>query len=302
MTLSGNVIPVQHLIRIRVSGSDRASFLHNFCTNDINALDHHRLCEAFFVNVKARVLAHGYILAGSNFHEIWMLPGNESQLLNHLTRYVITEDVEFETLTESSSAVAMLGTAETSDTTFPSVSEGCWQTLFNHADGLIGMAVKWNGTLLRLISGPASEIEIFQQQPSSESHSTGIADFERLRIQERFPRIGSDLAEDNLAPEALRNGVAICYTKGCYLGQEPIARLDAMGQVNRCLVAVEVHGGVSVEADAYDLTSFDDSMKPPIGLAVVRAKDLTQESIVVRTPAGTLCSATITKPASLDEN
>ena len=41
-----------------------------------------------------------------------------------------------------------------------------------------------------------------------------------------------DVGGDHLAPEADRISQAISYTKGCYLGQEPIARLDALGHVN----------------------------------------------------------------------
>jgi folate-binding protein YgfZ len=54
-----------------------------------------------------------------------------------------------------------------------------------------------------------------------------------LRIEAGLPIYGVDLTDDNLAQEAGRTGTAISFTKGCYLGQEPIARLDAMGHVNR---------------------------------------------------------------------
>ena len=70
------VYPVPQLVRIRLTGADRVTFLHNFCTNDVKGLSAGQACEAFFVNVKARILAHGYVLAGEDRHEIWMLPGN----------------------------------------------------------------------------------------------------------------------------------------------------------------------------------------------------------------------------------
>lgn len=297
--MSAVAIPLPNMIRIRVTGADRVRFLHNFCTNDIEGLTPGHLCEAFFVNVKARALAHGYILADTDGHEIWMLPGDESQLLNHLTRYLITEDVEFESLTGGTSAVAVLGDETLPDLADSAVRTGEWADISCSGVDVRCMTVQWNGTTLRLISGPADASDSLASQSSGEPSPSNIAEFERLRILERFPLIGSDLSADHLAPESLRNSTAISYTKGCYLGQEPIARLDAMGQVNRVLAALDIHDEVSAGDHVYDLTSFDDSMTPHIGMAVVRTADLEAESVVVRTPFGTLRAATITKPTSL---
>jgi len=293
------VIPLPNLIRIRVTGADRARFLHNFCTNDINGLQPNHVCEAFFTNVKARVLAHGYLLAADDCHEIWMLPGDESQLLNHLTRYVITEDVEFESLTDACSAVALLGQPAASDAATPVIAEGQWADKETSVGSTRCVAVKWDQTALRICSGSPEAMASLQDQPGEYVTRGETSDFERLRILERFPRIGSDLSDDNLAPESLRTKIAFSYTKGCYLGQEPIARLDAMGQVNRVLATLEIHGEVPAADDVCDLTSFDDSMTPHVGLAVIRAADLTAASITDRTPSGVLRSATVTKPASL---
>ena len=77
------------------------------------------------------------------------------------------------------------------------------------------------------------------QMPLPEEAGAAAALFEQLRIRERFPIINQDISIDNMAPEAERNPSAISYVKGCYLGQEPIARLDAMGHVNRALRCVE---------------------------------------------------------------
>jgi hypothetical protein len=71
----------------------------------------------------------------------------------------------------------------------------------------------------------------------------GAAVFEALRIEAGFPRYGVDITDDNIAQEAGRTRQAISFTKGCYLGQEPIARLDAMGHVNRELRGVRLADG-----------------------------------------------------------
>jgi folate-binding Fe-S cluster repair protein YgfZ len=71
-------------VRLLASGRDRAKFLHNFCTNNIKALETGSACEAFFTDVKARILAHGYVLAFEDAHEIWISPGDPAALLKHL--------------------------------------------------------------------------------------------------------------------------------------------------------------------------------------------------------------------------
>jgi folate-binding protein YgfZ len=107
------------------------------------------------------------------------------------------------------------------------------------------------------------------------------AEFERLRIRERFPIINQDMSLENMAPEAERNSSAISYVKGCYLGQEPIARLDAMGHVNRSLRCVETATAaesllqksiLSNEGTAVGVvTSAATIPNGSIGLALIRA-------------------------------
>ena len=57
--------------------------------------------------------------------------------------------------------------------------------------------------------------------------------FDTLRIEAGTPVFGRDVDEDNLPQEVGRDAVAISFVKGCYLGQETVARIDALGHVNR---------------------------------------------------------------------
>jgi folate-binding protein YgfZ len=61
---------------------------------------------------------------------------------------------------------------------------------------------------------------------------------ELLRIEAGWPRYGRDLSEDNLPQEVGRDQWAISFTKGCYLGQETVARIDSRGHVNRLLMGL----------------------------------------------------------------
>jgi folate-binding protein YgfZ len=57
-----------------------------------------------------------------------------------------------------------------------------------------------------------------------------------------------DLSDEHLAPEAARTETAISFTKGCYLGQEPIARIDALGHINRELCRLKVESDTIPES------------------------------------------------------
>ncbi len=100
-----------------------------------------------------------------------------------------------------------------------------------------------------------------------------------------MPLYGQDISEDNLAQEVARSKQAISFTKGCYLGQEPIARIDAMGHVNRELrrlrivsdrvpepgtTILAVDGEIQVGSVTSSALSFQD--EKPVALAYLRSK------------------------------
>ncbi len=96
-----------------------------------------------------------------------------------------------------------------------------------------------------------------------------------------MPRYGVDFNEENLPQEVGRDDQAISFTKGCYLGQETVARIDALGQVNQRLVGVRFFGS-DVPAGGTGLTREDrfvglvtsaalsPKLDAPLALAMVR--------------------------------
>src|SRR5208337_2809275 len=66
----------------------------------------------------------------------------------------------------------------------------------------------------------------------------GMRALETVRIEEGFPVIGLDITEKTLPQEVGRNEKAISFNKGCYLGQEIVARIDSRGAVNKVLSGI----------------------------------------------------------------
>ena len=69
------------------------------------------------------------------------------------------------------------------------------------------------------------------------------ATYEVLRIEAGTPVFGRDVTSDNLPQEVGRNDRALSFVKGCYLGQETVARVDALGHVNKILKGLRWRGG-----------------------------------------------------------
>jgi folate-binding protein YgfZ len=83
--------------------------------------------------------------------------------------------------------------------------------------------------------------EVLDERPPGDDASD--EDVERWRIESRIPRWGRELDESILPAEAGLDETHISFTKGCYPGQEPIARQHYRGKVNRRLRVLEITGG-----------------------------------------------------------
>ena len=122
--------------------------------------------------------------------------------------------------------------------------------------------------------------------------------FAAFRIDVGFPVYGIDLTDDHLAQEAARTAKAISFTKGCYLGQEPIARIDALGHVNRELRIVAFDNAdslatpckvldASTKAELGTLTSVGRVPgSATVGLGMLRTSAKPGSSVIASTDKG----------------
>lgn len=245
---------------IEVTGRDRAAFLHSFCTNDIKRLQPGEGCEAFVTSVKGRILGH--VLVFAERQSIWIVgdPGTQTALSEHLQKYVITEDVEFRDRTGDDRCALVCGPG------VPGVlEEGLGVEIAGVGMCSAARTIVATDILTRrvpYIAGPAVLVRVpqgifaaLQENLANAGAVPAHGDvLEVLRIEAVWPRYGVDITEDHLAQEAGRTVQAISFTKGCYLGQEPIARLDALGHTNRELrgIRFEAPGEVAAGATVLD--------------------------------------------------
>lgn len=257
------VFDVSDRSQIRMTGSARVKFLHSFCSNDIKALESGQGCEAFITSVKGRVIGHVFAFIGDD--EIWLdsVAGSSNQILPHLNKYAFVEDVELgdETANRGELLVCGVAAAETLNQLGIDISGlDLWrhrQVAWQDAQLLVRRA-SMLCTRNFLVSSEHNVIaDFWQALVDREATPAGADAFEALRIESLFPVHGVDISEENIAQEVGRTELAISFTKGCYLGQEPIARLDSLGHVNKAMRGLQIDSAVSLE-DRAIVTAVDD--------------------------------------------
>ncbi|MEX0701659.1 MAG: glycine cleavage T C-terminal barrel domain-containing protein [Planctomycetales bacterium] len=234
--------------QVEITGRDRVAFLNNFCTNDVKKLEPGQGCEAFVTNVKGRVLAHVFVFVERD--AIWLetVAGAAPAIIAHLDKYLISEDVQLHDRTGDWGELFFCG---------PGSIERSLRKLapYSHRIASSGLARSRRVDLLgiagfltsfdkRESGGLLREAwEVWTRAGGRELRPAGAAAFHAMRIEARLPLVGVDVGEENLAQEVARTDRAVSFTKGCYLGQEPIARLDALGHTNRELRTLRLEGG-----------------------------------------------------------
>jgi len=233
--------------QIEFSGSDRATFLHNLCTNAVRDMPVGKGCEAFVLNVKGHVAGHVFLFVCPESIVLESVPGQSEKLLAHFNRYLIREDVQLADRSQTWAELMLSGRQADEllmKEGLPSLSEQ-----FSHAAcQLAGSSVWLRKTNL---AGPDSYLLACPREFLEDVRSTlkaagalpcGEEAFQAARIENGTPLFGQDVSEENLPQEIDRNRSTISFTKGCYLGQETVARIDALGHVNRLLRGVVFSG------------------------------------------------------------
>jgi tRNA-modifying protein YgfZ len=198
---------------VRVAGPEARDYLQRMVTNDVDALEVGASCDALLLTPKARVIAPLRVWRrGDDDFLLLTEPELGEVVRGHLTRMRFAARCEIEA--EEHSSVLVLGRAE-------------------------------GGVANEDYGAPA--VELLDEEPPGEPLPED--ELERLRIFARIPRWGRELDDRVLPAEAGLEERAISFTKGCYPGQEPVARLHFRGHPNRTLRVLAID---AIEPPEYD--------------------------------------------------
>lgn len=212
---------------LRVVGPDAATFLQGQFTNDLSK---EGAVYGLWLNVKGKVLADSFVIRAAGGGEFWVGSyfSPAAVIKERLESFIIADDVTVEDRTAECSGVTIFGADALAILATPP-AEG-W-VFRGRRD--VGEAAEWvfpNAVAPAVAARIAGMIELSAEQAA------------RRRIEAGIPAVPQDIGPGDLPNEAGLEDVAISYTKGCYLGQEVMARLKSMGQVRRRLVRVRGSG------------------------------------------------------------
>ena len=243
---SSGMADISSLGRLIVTGKDRVSFLNGLLTNDATKLREGEGQHSALLNNKARVTADLYLYGQPN--SLLVDTGNAlaSKVKQDLDRFVITEDVQILDATHDLVQITIQGSQsgrtikETLGTTVDDLKPLQQKTL--GPSTIVSRDRTGQGGYDIII--PRDEAEAVWQGFLLKSGISGIKPIgsralEILRLEAGYPKYGVDLDENTIILEAGFKD-AISFTKGCYLGQEVVARATHIGRVNKQLVQLEV--------------------------------------------------------------
>jgi folate-binding protein YgfZ len=277
-----------HWGRIQISGDDRLRFLHNQTTNDFNSLQAGQGCDTVFVTSTARTidLATAYVLEDSVL--LLTSPGYSQRLIQWMDRFIFFADkVELKNLTDTTAAFSLLGPNSDELIQKLGAAEIVGQPYANHTTVTIGEAevrvavgsglVNPGYTLFASIQQAA---DLWQQLMAAGAVPMGEQLWQQLRVEQGRPAPEAELTEDYNPLEA---GLwhTISLSKGCYIGQETIARLHTYRGVKQQLWGVRLaqpaEPGSVVTANAEKIGRLTSCITTPngyFGLAYIRTKNV----------------------------
>ncbi len=231
---------------LEIAGKDREGFLQGQCTNDVLRLAPGAVARAAALTPKGKLLAE-FRIARLDPLRILTSPSRDEALATHFRKYAVFQDVRIENVASSYALVEFFGGGEPRPESppgevlswrFADRSVQIWPAFFETTSS-------W------LVS--REDVEAVEAALSESGQRISAEAAEALRIEAGRPEYGKDMDDSNL-PDEVGMDDAISTAKGCYVGQEIVARLRTYGRVNKRLVG----------------WSFSEGWLPPPGTALFR--------------------------------
>lgn len=248
--------------RIAVTGADRVSFLQGMLTNDVAAIAPGAGCRAAWLNAKARVQMLLEVLVLDDRVELLLPPGHAEPFAAGLDRFVIMEDVAFAPVAAAGTLALEGPRAATVAAAATGLDAALLEGMATPPGDLRHVAVDLDGVSVRVVAlsaGPAGGLRLLTEGDASARalwdrlvaagephglHPIGDAAFEVARVAGGTLVYGLDVDAESFMPELPRDAF-VSFQKGCYLGQEPVARVHFRGRPVRQLAGLAFAEGAT---------------------------------------------------------
>jgi folate-binding protein YgfZ len=266
--------------KLALTGSEAKDFLHGQLTNDIESLEEGRGCYAAFLTHKGKMLGDLRVLDLGDELLLDTERVTLQELFNMIRRYKLGRDVELHKRTLELGLLSLIGPQTE---TF-----GLQAEHDNRRDEIGGQPV----VLVRTDVGvdvfvPAEGVDAVRAALDLPEVSEEIAEI--VRVEHGRPRYGAELDDGVIPQEAGLNERAVSFTKGCYVGQETVARLHYRGKPNRHLRGLRLSAPAAPGAELQLgekvvgrlATVVESPVHGPIALALVRREAAPGDTVAV---------------------
>lgn len=243
--------------RLRLVGQDRAAFLHNFTTQDITGLQPGQATWAVVSNWKGTIVDRLEVLAEPAALRLITEPGLATKTAAWLNKYIITEDVTVHDDSADLSQLELLGPQVGSlldRVGLPTPAMGRGEIGELAGTPVTVISHRWiGGEGFRLMVPTTGAASLWQILADAGAQPVGHEALTWRRVMDGYPVYGHELGE-TVNPWEARLQQALSLDKGCYLGQEVIARLNTYQKVQRLLVGLDLAAGPTPPVGAPVLT------------------------------------------------
>jgi aminomethyltransferase len=235
---------------LRLSGEDRVSFLQGMVTQEVKRLPDNHATYAAMLTAKGSMVCDAQILKRPKDLLLDLEPGCGARAKGFLETYLISEDAA---VTEASAELGVLrligprsaaALAKAADVALPDPGLMVGAQIANTSVLVVGLSMGQESGMDLLVPRDRLQLVFEQLIRAGEKEGLRAAGFdalEMLRVEAGVPRFLQDMDERTIPLEASLER-AISYDKGCYIGQEIIARATYRGHVNRKLTGLLLGG------------------------------------------------------------
>jgi folate-binding protein YgfZ len=261
---------------VAVNGPDGAEYLQGQVTNDVEALEVGEGQYAALLDRKGHMQTDLRVLrVGAEEIQVDLEPAPKDQALRHLTMYSVGRDVAVADATSERALLSLIGPRAAEIASSPPLPE-----FANEKVTVAGIEALAVGTRdgIDLFSAAADRERLLAALLEAGAVEVSAAAVEIVRVEAGVPRFGAEMDARTMPAEASIVEDAVSFTKGCYIGQETVARLHYKGKPNRHLRGLKLSGvaapGASLRLGEKEVGTLGGAVVSPalgpIGLAIVR--------------------------------
>jgi folate-binding protein YgfZ len=245
-----------HEARLEITGKDRFEVMHRISTNDLHDMQPNEGRATLFTNANARILDRVTVYNAEDRALVLGEPGRGTALLNYLQRNIFFNDDarvsdlsvttrQFDLHTFHDLDLSRMGWKQSERVQYTTKQDVCANVRVQTAQrkGLAG--TRWT----IIVPNDGAEV-VWADLTSAGIHPVGSLTYNVLRIRAGVPGVGRELGQEYI-PLEIGLWDEVSFTKGCYTGQEIIARMESRARLANLLVRLHLSAMADAPAELF---------------------------------------------------